>query len=121
MSTVETFVAAEVVDYDYFVANRFKRDSQSMMKMHAALGACGEVGELADAIKKEVIYDKPADKVNIIEEVGDTLFYLTAVCNLYGFTLEDAIVHNIKKLEKRYPSGTFTSAEAIARADKVNP
>lgn len=47
---------------------------------HMSLGFCGEAGELCDAVKKHRIYGKPLDKANIIEEVGDVLWYVVNLC-----------------------------------------
>lgn len=85
--------------------------------VHAALGASGETGEIVDAVKKHWVYGKPLDTDNILEEAGDTLFYITALLSECGWSLDDAMNHNIEKLNKRYPEG-FSPAAAIARADK---
>jgi NTP pyrophosphatase (non-canonical NTP hydrolase) len=85
--------------------------------VHAALGVAGEAGEIVDAIKKHWTYNKPLDRDHLIEEIGDLLFYLQALCNLQGITLNDAAEANVDKLMKRYPSG-YSDAAALARADK---
>lgn len=48
---------------------------------HAVVGMVTEVGELFDAYKKQEIYDKPLDRVNVLEEIGDIMWYL----NLYAY------------------------------------
>lgn len=48
---------------------------------HACVGLVTEVGEIMDAYKKSTIYGKPLDAVNVLEELGDVLWYL----NLYGY------------------------------------
>lgn len=93
-----------------------KKDGQERV-IHAAIGAAGEAGEILDAAKKMWVYGKPLDTDNILEEGGDILFYITALLTECGHSLEDAMYHNIAKLEKRYPKG-FSQADAIARADK---
>lgn len=85
--------------------------------VHAAMGVSGEAGELIDAIKKTWIYGKPLDRENVLEESGDLLFYLQALLTECGFTLDDAMQHNVVKLAKRYPTG-YSDSAAIARADK---
>lgn len=111
-------VGNDVVRYDQFVQLLFKVQNGALMKMHAALGVCGEAGELADAIKKEVIYGKPEDMQNLIEELGDLRFYMQAVQNLYGITEQDILQYNANKLSKRYSSLRYSDEEAIGRADK---
>lgn len=87
--------------------------------LHAVLGISGESGELLDAVKKHVIYDKPLDYTNVVEELGDIMFYITMFCNEIGIELNEVISSNRAKLEKRYHEGKFSNAQAIARADKA--
>lgn len=86
--------------------------------LHASLGISGEGGEIVDAVKKNWVYEKPLDRENLIEEIGDLLFYTQALCSLIGIELVDAVDANMAKLNKRYPQG-YTDAAAIARADKA--
>lgn len=43
---------------------------------HALLGLMSEGGEIADAVKKHVIYGADLDLVNVAEEIGDLYWYL---------------------------------------------
>lgn len=86
--------------------------------IHAIMGICGEAGELLDAIKKHVIYNKDLDIHNVIEELGDMEFYMEQLRQQLGITRESTIEHNIVKLSKRYASLTYTDHAAQARADK---
>ena len=43
--------------------------------LHMKLGSAGEAGELLDALKKNLIYGKELDTANVVEELGDSLFY----------------------------------------------
>lgn len=106
------------VRYDVFVAGLFKHMAPEMMKAHAAMGICGEAGELCDAIKKEIMYGKPIDRANVVEELGDLRFYIQACQNLYGISEQELLQHNANKLGKRYAGGTYSDSAAIARADK---
>lgn len=107
------------VSYQDFVAKLFKIDTSDMEHLHAALGVCGEAGELADAIKKHVVYGKPLDRANIVEELGDLRFYMQQIMNMHGIGEIELLQGNADKLAKRYPSGEFKAEDAIARADKV--
>lgn len=44
--------------------------------LHMGIGIKSEAGELLDAVKRCAIYRKPLDRENIIEEIGDLLFYI---------------------------------------------
>lgn len=108
----------DVIRYDVFVHQLFKADTESMMAMHAVLGVCGEAGELADAVKKHIIYNKPLDTANLIEELGDLRFYIQAIMNLYGINEETIMQANANKLSTRYKGLRYSDAAAQERADK---
>lgn len=85
---------------------------------HMGTGVVGEAGELIDAVKKQVIYNKEADIVNVIEEIGDIEFYLEGLRQAYGITREQTILHNKAKLAIRYEGGQYSDKAATMRADK---
>ncbi|QQS39178.1 nucleoside triphosphate pyrophosphohydrolase family protein [Candidatus Woesebacteria bacterium] len=81
---------------------------------HAILGMITESGELADALKKYKFYNLPLDKVNLIEEIGDVLWYVAIACDELGVDFEKIMDKNIRKLEVRYPE-KFTSEKSKKR------
>lgn len=85
--------------------------------LHGALGISGEAGELLDAVKKHVMYGKELDKTNVLEEIGDILWYMSIALESVGSSFEEVMQLNHDKLEKRYPGG-FTEALAQLRLDK---
>jgi NTP pyrophosphatase (non-canonical NTP hydrolase) len=115
----EGSVAPVPVRYDKFVQQLYKVETEKDMMMHAALGICGEAGELADAIKKRYVYGKPLDIANVIEELGDLRFYMEAVMNLLGIGDQEVLQANANKLAVRYKSLTYSDVAAVERADKV--
>jgi len=88
--------------------------------LHMAVGIAGEAGELLDAIKKHVIYDKEPDLTNIIEELGDLEFYMEGLRQRYGISRDETLAANIVKLGKRYKAHTYSDKAAHDRADKVS-
>lgn len=114
------------MDYAEFVLSRAKSGAdilptitaEGLNLWHHATGACTETGELLDAVKKHVIYGKPLDKANVLEECGDALFYIVGALAAIGCTMQDAVDHNVTKLMQRYPTG-YSNADAVNRADKV--
>lgn len=82
--------------------------------IHGMIGLCTETGELQDAIKKQLIYGKPLDITNIIEEVGDLMWYLAIILDACGSSFEQAFDRNIAKLKKRFPD-KFTEHAALNR------
>ncbi|MDD5385366.1 MAG: nucleoside triphosphate pyrophosphohydrolase family protein [Gallionella sp.] len=90
--------------------------------LHMVVGVSGEAGELLDAVKKVVIYRKPLDIVNVIEELGDLEFYMEGLRQGLGITREQCLAANIGKLEggknARYKDG-YSDKAAQERADKA--
>lgn len=86
--------------------------------LHMAVGVAGEGGELLDAVKKHVIYQKPIDRENVVEELGDLTFYMQGIMNSLGVTWEEVFAHNRAKLAMRYANLRYSNDAAIARADK---
>lgn len=82
--------------------------------MHGMIGICTEAGELQDMIKKHLIYGKPFDPVNVMEECGDVLWYIGLCLDAVGYTLPEAMERNIEKLRKRFPD-KFTNEHALTR------
>ena len=87
---------------------------------HMATGIGGEAGEVEDAIKKHVIYQKPLDVENVKEELGDLLFYMSNLMQSVGLSFEEVLQHNVDKLSVRYSSGKYSNTQAQERADKVS-
>lgn len=92
--------------------------AQKLSVLHATIGISGEAGELLDAVKKHVMYNKPLDVENVIEELGDLYFYMEALEQALGLSKEAIIRHNISKLSIRYSSGSYSDTQAQERADK---
>jgi NTP pyrophosphatase (non-canonical NTP hydrolase) len=67
---------------------------------HALLGLLGEAYEVL------VDWDRP-DRLKL--ELGDMLFYVTALAHLQGMTLEQVMDANVKKLTERFPNGWQTT------------
>ena len=88
-------------------------------QLHMIVGICTEAGELLDAFKKHVFYEKTLDIENVIEELGDIEFYMEGLRQALGLNRDAILAHNIAKLSKRYEKGTYTNESAITRADKL--
>jgi MazG nucleotide pyrophosphohydrolase domain. len=84
---------------------------------HAVTGVVTEAGELMDAVKKLVIYNKPLDLENVVEELGDLEFYLEQVRQNIRVGRAIILEKNMEKLGKRYSEG-YSDKAAQERADK---
>lgn len=88
---------------------------------HMASCIPGEAGELFDAIKRKVIYNKPLDLANVIEELGDLEFYMEGLRAALDITREETLEANIAKLSERYKALKYSDKAAQERADKEKP
>ena len=73
--------------------------------LYLALGVNGEAGEAGEKVKK-VYRDhngrfSEEDVLEIKKEIGDVLWYLNRLSEELGFSLEDAAILNIEKIQDR--------------------
>lgn len=66
------------------------------------VGLTGEVGEVAELLKRKVYRKKEVADEDILSELGDVLWYLTALSDSLGFSLFDVMLYNIAKLNERH-------------------
>lgn len=88
---------------------------------HMATGIATEAGELLDAVKRHVIYEKELDLANVNEELGDLEFYLEGIRQAKLVLLDRFAIradNMAKLLKKRYPDGVYTDHHANQRLDK---
>lgn len=57
--------------------------------LHMKLGVLTEIGELADIFKKNLVYSKPIDYVNLGEEIADVCWYLVNEDRIRDITYSD--------------------------------
>jgi len=89
---------------------------QEIMAVWNALGLTGEAGEVADLIKKGIFHHHGLDMPAIEKELGDTLWYLAAICTTLDLDLSKIMEANIEKLRIRYPNG-YSSDDSKCRVD----
>lgn len=81
--------------------------------LHAALGAGSEVGEFAKAMM--VCYSKnDPEGHNVVEELGDVFWYLSAVCVEMGWRFEDLLMNSANyfhQLNKDFGIDRFKSVQ----------
>ena len=101
-------------------ARRSLRDDlpYEAMCSNMCMGLAGQIGEVIDIMKKHIYQGKELDITDVIEEVGDVLWYIANFCNVNNITMDECMESNIKKLRKRFPNG-FTTKDANERKDKM--
>ena len=72
------------------------------------IGICSEGGELLDLVKKVLFQGKeptPELREKIKLELGDVMWYVQQVLIWGGWSLNEVLAENTKKLSGRYPEG----------------
>lgn len=69
--------------------------------LYAALGLCSEAGEVAGKIKKWIRGDSHLVVEDISKELGDVLWYVSALSSDLGLNLSEIAEDNIAKLNSR--------------------
>lgn len=81
-----------------------------------SMGLSGEAGELTDLIKKIVFHYHAMDLDKIKKEMGDVLWYWSALCIVLNLDPEEILNLNVAKLKSRYPAG-FSAENSINRKE----
>lgn len=89
-------------------------NEKTIRLLHASMGMATEAGEAVDMLKKHIFYGKSLDEVNLIEEIGDLLWYCGVAIDALGTTFEEVQRINVAKLRKRY-GNSFTPEKAVNR------
>jgi len=113
----ETFVAAvtsnastNFVDFADRIGELDREGANIERLLTAGVGINAEGGEFLEIIKKMVFQGKPWNEDNrehLIIELGDLLWYVAQATMALGISFDEVIATNVKKLEKRYPEGSF--------------
>lgn len=89
------------------------------MIRNGCYGLNSEAGECIDILKKCEFMGHPFQPERLLDEIGDSLWYVAHTATGLGVTLEDVGWHNIHKLEERYPDG-FDPERSIHRKEYEN-
>ena len=74
------------------------------------LGLAGEVGEICNKLKKVHRDGVIPDPEDIKKELGDVLWYISALANEFEIKLDDIAKANIEKLQSRMKRGTISGS-----------
>ena len=109
-------------DYKSFIASldHLDREGADINRLTtAAVGISAEGGEFMEIVKKMVFQGKPwsdANREHLLIELGDIMWYVAQATQALGVDFEEVLEMNVKKLEKRYPGGTFDIHKSENRA-----
>lgn len=96
-----------------------KYNSSLNRLINGCMGLCGESGEVMDLVKKALFQGHELKKDELVEELGDVLWYIALCCETIDVSLEEVANGNILKLVKRYPEG-FSEKASIERVENSN-
>jgi len=77
-------------------------------QVYTVLGQSGESGEVEEKLKKAIRENDESYIEDMRTEVGDTLWYLSQVCEEFDWSLEQIAEDNIDKLQDRKDRGALT-------------
>lgn len=93
-------------EYSQWVEGKIITEGQTRL-FENALGLSGEVGEVSEKIKKSLRDSTRFTSDDYAKELGDVLFYLTAIGNYFGVDLEHIMDMNVSKLDDRQKRGVI--------------
>ena len=90
--------------YSQFVEDKvFTKGRERLVEN--TLGLVGEAGEVSEKVKK-IFRDKSKfSDEEVLKELGDVLFYVTALSNIFGGNLRKIMEMNMTKLNDREQRG----------------
>ena len=74
-----------------------------------------ENGQAIDILKKQLFQGHPLDCEHLAKELGDVAWYLAVSAAALGYTLEEILEMNVKKIHLRYPEGFFKVRRIVSR------
>ncbi|MGN1021594.1 MAG: MazG nucleotide pyrophosphohydrolase domain-containing protein [Aristaeellaceae bacterium] len=107
--------------------NEYQREAMTLLRpdltkqdalVNAAMGLCGESGEVVDLVKKHLFQGHPLDREKLIKELGDVAWYLAEAATALDVPLSEILQGNLDKLHRRYPQG-FTVERSMHREGEV--
>jgi len=82
---------------------------------YTSFGLAGEAGEVANKVKKIIRGDYNDDPVSVLvelaDELGDVLWYVSELATTLGINLEDVARKNLAKLQARKEAGTLANTK----------
>ena len=85
--------------------------------IYGVIGLCGEAGEASELVKKFVYHGHTLDYKHLARELGDVLWYVAYMADLFGYSQGKIMAMNQEKLAKRYPDGKFDAERSRNRKE----
>jgi len=120
VSAVTSDASTNFVDFADRIVELDRKGANIERLLTAGVGINAEGGEFLEIIKKMVFQGKPFNDDNrehMIIELGDLLWYVAQACTALEVSFDEVVETNVKKLEKRYPGGSFDVYYSENRAE----
>jgi len=95
-------------------------DVNVSLLLTGAVGISAEGGEFMEIVNKCIFQGKPLDEdtqFHAKRELGDIMWYWINSCRALNLDPNEVIAENVRKLEKRYPGGSFDAYYSENRQD----
>tara|TARA_R110000787_G_scaffold245275_1_gene351115 strand:- start:3900 stop:4244 length:345 start_codon:yes stop_codon:yes gene_type:complete len=96
-------------EYSQWVEDKIVTEGDARL-IENTLGLVGEAGEVAEKVKKMIRDGTKVAPMDIIKEIGDVVFYCTALANHVGYDLNTVVDINVVKLNDRKKRGVIQGA-----------
>ena len=120
MSTIDK---EQFTEFDAFQEQAWERSNlhgdTNKGSMYLAAGLSTESNEVLAIVNKSTHHNKEFELHKLVEEMGDTPWYLAMLAKKYGVSLSDVAKAQIEKNHKRFPHG-YNREHYLARMDE-NP
>jgi hypothetical protein len=83
--------------------------------LHGIIGIATEAVELAETLHSSLTEDVPFDKINILEEVADCVWYQNILVDACGSNWDQVLQANLSKLAARNQGKQFNASSTIDR------
>ena len=118
---VNSVTSIQSTDSDAFIyrLQELGGDVAIQRLLTASVGISAESGEFLEIVKKMIFQGKPCTEDNLEHlkiELGDIMWYVAQACMALDVPFDDVVRGNVKKLEKRYPGGSFSVEHSEVRA-----
>ena len=120
VSAVTSDASTNFVDFADRIVELDRKGANIERLLTAGVGINAEGGEFLEIVKKMVFQGKPFNEDNrehMIIELGDLMWYVAQACMALGVSFDEVVARNVKKLEARYPGGSFDVYYSENRAE----
>lgn len=108
-----------LIDYQseaYRVIQSHANDREEIL--HWVIGLTEEAGEVASLVKHKYFHNEDIFNIKIAEELGDVLWYISAMCTVLDISLADVARINLAKLRVRFADGMYSDEMVQCRHSK---